>query len=118
MRPVRALASWGLGIGLLASGVFAQDAQVKSGGATIEVNFGPGKFDVGREAILGWITNAANAASEYFGRFPVPLARVLVRPAEGRGGVFHGTTFGGARNILTTGFHANLGGTNDDHSAA
>jgi hypothetical protein len=74
----------------------AQDtAQVTSGGATVEVTFGPGTFDVGRAGLLAWISNAANAVTEYFGRFPVPHPRVMVRPAEGRGGVFHGTTFGG-----------------------
>ena len=45
--------------------------------------------------VLAWISNAANAVSEYFGRFPVEHPRVMVRPSEGRGGVFHGTTFGG-----------------------
>jgi len=101
MRPVRALASWGLGIGLLASCVFAQDAQVTSGGATIEVSFAPGKFDVGRGAVLAWVTNAASAVSEYFGRFPVEHARLMVRPSEGRAGVFRGMTFGGRRGAFT-----------------
>jgi len=90
MRPVRLLAC-----SLLAVGLLAQDAHVTSGGVSIEVSFAPGKFDVGRDALLAWITNAANAVSEYFGRFPVQHPRVIVRLAEGRGGVFHGTTFGG-----------------------
>ena len=47
--------------------------------------------------MLAWISNAADAVSEYFGRFPVQNARLLVRPTEGRSGVFRGTTFGGAR---------------------
>jgi hypothetical protein len=81
---------------LLSSLVAAQEpAQVTSGGATIEVSFAPGKFDVGRDAVLAWVTNAANAVSEYFGRFPVAHPRVMVRLSEGRSGVFHGTTFGG-----------------------
>jgi hypothetical protein len=74
-----------------------EPAQVTSGGATIQVAFAPGKFEAERDAVLAWITNAANAVSEYFGRFPVPQARVLVRPSEARAGVFRGTTFGGAR---------------------
>src|ERR1700733_1127538 len=87
----RLIACW-----LLAFGLLAQDtAQVTSGGATIEVTFAPGKFDVPRASLLAWISNAANAVSEYFGRFPVRHPRVMVRIAEGRGGVFHGTTFGG-----------------------
>jgi hypothetical protein len=95
MIPVPGLACWGLGIGLLASGLFAQDAQVTAGGATIEVNFAPGKFDVGRDAVLVWITNAANAVTEYFGRFPVNHPRLMVKPVTDRAGVFRGTTFGG-----------------------
>jgi hypothetical protein len=87
----RLVAGWLLAIGLL-----AQDtAQVTSGGAAIEVTFAPGKFDVPRASLLAWISNAANAVSEYFGRFPVQHPRVMVRPTEGRAGVFHGTTFGG-----------------------
>jgi hypothetical protein len=80
----------------LAVGLLAQDsAQVTSGGATIEVSFGPGKMDLPKAAVLAWVSHAADAVSEYFGRFPVTHPRVLVRPAEGRAGVFHGTTFGG-----------------------
>jgi hypothetical protein len=88
---VRLLACWPLAVGAL-----AQDtAQITSGGATIEVTFEPRTFEVGRASVLAWISNAANAATEYFGRFPVQHPRVMVRPAEGLGGVFHGTTFGG-----------------------
>lgn len=34
------------------------------------------------------------AVSTYYGRFPVPHARVRVVPMEGEEGIFHGTTFG------------------------
>src|SRR5579859_5855442 len=71
-------------------------AQISSGGAIIQVTFAPGKVDVGRDVLIAWISNAADAVSQYFGRFPVPNARLSVRPAEGRSGVFRGTTFGGA----------------------
>jgi hypothetical protein len=91
MIPRRLLACW-----LLAVGLWAQDtAQVASGGASIEVTFGPGKFALPRASLLTWVSNAANAVSEYFGRFPVPHPRVMVKLSEGRGGVFQGTTFGG-----------------------
>jgi hypothetical protein len=69
-------------------------AQVKAGGATIEVTFAPGKIDLGEPQILAWITTAAEAVTEYFGRFPLPHPRISVRPAEGRSGVFRGTTYG------------------------
>lgn len=90
---------------LACSCVFAQDAlepvEVMAGGATLHVFFAPGKLDVGRDAVLQWISNAAHAVSEYFGRFPVTEARILVRPVAGRAGVFHGTTFGGRRGAFT-----------------
>jgi hypothetical protein len=90
---------------LLIGRASAQDAlepaQVTSRGATIDISFAPGKFDVGRDAILGWVTNAANAVTAYFGRFPVVHPRLMVRPTEGRAGVSHGTTFGGQRGAFT-----------------
>ncbi len=95
------LAGWLLAIGIPAQCQQLEPARVTSGGATIEVNFGPGTFDIGRDAVLGWITNAANAVTEYYGRFPVAQARLIVRPAEGRSGVFRGTTFGGRRGAFT-----------------
>jgi len=91
------------GLLLLLSGLVAaqEPAEVMSGGATIEVSFAPGRFDLPGASLLAWVSNAANAVSEYFGRFPVQHARVMVRPSEGRAGVFHGTTFGGPRGAFT-----------------
>jgi hypothetical protein len=34
------------------------------------------------DAALAWITNAANAVTEYFGRFPLRHSRVMVRISE------------------------------------
>jgi hypothetical protein len=110
MKTVRGLAGWGLacwglGIGALGVGKCAQDqlepSRVTSGGGTIEVSFALGKFEVGRETVLKWVTNAADAVSEYFGRFPVEHARLIVRPVADRGGVFRGMTFGGRRGAFT-----------------
>src|SRR5690349_11334928 len=76
----------------------AQDAlpaaQIKAGGAVIDVTFAPGKIDLPQSALLAWISTAAEAVSEYFGRFPLPHARIFIRPAEGRSGVFRGMTYG------------------------
>ena len=69
-------------------------AQLHVGGATIDVRFAAGKLDLPRDAVLDWIAMAARAVSEYFGRFPVAHPAILVRPAEGRSGVFWGTTYG------------------------
>jgi hypothetical protein len=74
-----------------------EPAQIRAGHASIQVTFAPGKFDAPKDTVLAWISNAVNAVAQYFGRFPVEQARVLVRPAEGRAGVFRGTTFGGRR---------------------
>lgn len=64
------------------------------GGATIHVTFAEGSFDLPATAIHKWISNAAEAVSEYFGHFPVPEVRLRVNPADGRSGIFHGTTWG------------------------
>ncbi len=88
---------------LLLTGLAAAEdtSMVTSGGATIEVNFGPGKIGLPRASVLAWVSNAANAVSAYFGRFPVERPRLMIRPSEGRGGVFRGTTFGGRRGAFT-----------------
>jgi hypothetical protein len=69
-------------------------AHINSGGYTIEVTFAPGKINLPQPKVIAWISSAADAVSAYFGRFPVPHARILVRPVEGRSGVFNGTTYG------------------------
>ncbi len=69
-------------------------AQITVGGATIEITFSPGSLDLGRDAAIKWITIAAQNATKYYGRFPVPRTRIQVRPTAGREGVFRGTTWG------------------------
>jgi len=89
----------------LACGAMAGDslppATLTVGAATIDVVFSAGKIDLPRNTVLAWISNAAQAVAAYFGRFPVEHARVVVHPAEGRAGVFHGTTYGGPRGAFT-----------------
>lgn len=69
-------------------------ADVKVGNVSIAVTFGPGKFDLPQAKILEWVSNAANAVYTYWGRFPVPHARLTIRPVAGRSGVFNGVTYG------------------------
>ena len=69
-------------------------AQIHVGGADIEVTFTPGKFDLPQSSVVAWVRTAADAVAEYFGRFPVPHPRIQVHPADGRSGIFHGTTYG------------------------
>jgi len=68
--------------------------EIKAGQSIIHVTFARGKFDLPESAIEAWISNAGNAVVAYFGRFPAAQARILVRPVEGRSGVFSGTTYG------------------------
>ena len=72
--------------------------QIQIGDSTIEVSFAPGKLDLSGAQVHAWIQNAADAVAAYFGHFPVAHARILVRPVEGRKGVFNGTTWGNRRS--------------------
>jgi hypothetical protein len=63
-------------------------------GGSLEVDFAPGRLDLGSAAILGHIDRAASAIVAYYGRFPVDRARVLVVSVPDRGGAPGGTTWG------------------------
>ena len=54
--------------------------------------------------------------AEYFGHFPVPHPRILVRPAEGRSGIFRGTTYGseGGFTRISLGQHTDQQELDDD----
>jgi len=101
VKSLRLVAISLLAVGELAPAQQLEPIRIAVGGASIEVNFTPGKVDAGRDAVRAWIANAANAVTAYFGRFPVEHPRVQVRPVEGRSGIFHGTTFGGTRGAFT-----------------
>ncbi len=87
---------------IIAAGILAQaqtpnqlpPEKIQIGDSTIDVTFGSGALDLPEPKIRAWIANAAEAVAAYFGRFPVEHVRILVRPAEGRSGVFNGTTWG------------------------
>ena len=65
------------------------------GGASIQLDFGPGSVDLRPDQIIAWVTNAAKSVSLYYGRFPVSRDRILVEFDSGARGVRHGTTWGG-----------------------
>jgi len=67
--------------------------QLKVGGAELDVAFAPGTFVLPKERILAWVERSATAVSVYYGRFPVPEARILIVPIPGKG-VRRGTAFG------------------------
>jgi hypothetical protein len=64
------------------------------GGATIQVDFGPGSTDLPPDRIVEWVERSARSVTVYYGKFPVPRDRVLVEFSSGSG-VGHGTTWGG-----------------------
>ena len=67
---------------------------VSVGGATIQVDFGEGPLDLGTEAVVGRVKDAAQALTVYYGKFPVTRDRMLIIPVPDRHGVFRGTTWG------------------------
>jgi len=64
------------------------------GGASVQVDFGPGPLDLPRERVLAWVETAAKTVSGYYGGFPVRSARILIQPIGGERGVLQGTTWG------------------------
>ena len=88
--------------------------QLSVGTAQIEVSFESAHFDLPPDTLTGWVRNAANAVTAYYGRFPVPRARVRIY-AEGRG-VSHGTSYGddGAWCRISVGHGATAEDLNND----
>jgi hypothetical protein len=63
------------------------------GGASIQVDFGPGSLDLPRVDVIQWIETAAKSVSIYYRRFPVARARILIVPLADERGVLTGTTW-------------------------
>ena len=89
------------------------------GGATIQVDFGPGSFDLPNAQILQWVQNAASSVATYYGRFPVPRDRILIEPAPDETGVMHGTTWGDVGGLpaftrISVGQHSTVADLNED----
>lgn len=82
-----------------------EPAHWKIGGATIDVEFTSGRFDLPRANVLKWVENAVRSVTVYFGRFPVPHAKIRVSPREGSSGIFNGTTWGNEGSLT----HVSLG---------
>jgi hypothetical protein len=73
----------------------ASTRTIHAGGATIQIDFGPGTVNLPQQSLLHWIDNAVLAVTTYYGRFPVPRDRILVEFVPGESGVGGGTTWGG-----------------------
>jgi hypothetical protein len=95
--------------------VRASTTQIQVGGATIEVSLEPQGFELPQETLLDWVKQAAVAVTGYYGRFPVPSARVRVVSAERRG-VSGGRSFGnhGAECRISVGRSASLSDLKED----
>src|SRR5580658_4082102 len=72
---------------------------LKLGGAMLQVDFAVGALDLPQARIVPWIERAAKAVTVYYGRFPVPRARILIVPVSDRHGVLQGTTWGDMRGL-------------------
>ena len=99
---------------LRAAQTIAPDAvereQLPVGKSELEVIFSAGHLDASRSDVVQWVNRSAAAVADYFGRFPVPQARLAILPRQGRQGVFSGRTWGegGAHTRLSLGEHTTV----------
>ncbi len=82
-------------------------------GATIQVDFAPGPLDLPHAQYMAWVERAATSVATYYGRYPVPHDRVLIRPVPDAAGVLSGTTWGAvggspAFHFMRVGQHTTL----------
>jgi hypothetical protein len=94
----------------------AQDnAQLKIGGATIDISFNPAPPEDLRKLVLDWIATAARAVSTYYTKFPVPHVAITVNFHDGRG-VNSGRASGwdGAKIFISVGRETTSAGFADD----
>jgi hypothetical protein len=68
-------------------------SRLEVGGGAVEVAVAPGELTVSRAAIDEWVRRAAAGVGDYYGRFPLRRALVIVLPSS-RGRVGFGTTLG------------------------
>jgi len=80
--------------GTLHSSASFSPAPIKIGGGTVRIEFAPGNLDLPVTKLIAWVSAAASAVTDYYGRFPVREARILIVPVENRVGVLSGTSWG------------------------
>jgi hypothetical protein len=64
------------------------------GGSTLQIDIAQGALDLPTPVVLAWVRRAATAVVVYYGKFPVPRARILILPVANDRGVLQGTTWG------------------------
>src|SRR5260370_18500514 len=69
-------------------------APIEIGGGTIRIEFAPGDLDLPVTKLIAWVSAAARAVTDYYGRFPIRQARILIVPGENREGVLNGPSWG------------------------
>jgi hypothetical protein len=87
----------------------SNSTSIAVGGSILDVSIDSDAFELGRTALLNWVTRSAMAATAYFGSFPVARARVhIIVSQDGR--VSNGVSFGdgGPRCKISVGRHATL----------
>ena len=67
---------------------------IKIDRSSLQVEVAPGDLDLPEAKLISWVSAAARAVTYYYGRFPVPEARILIVPVGEREGVLNGTSWG------------------------
>ncbi len=103
--PVLPAAAWAAG----------RAVTLRMGGAALHVTFESAAFALPQAALLDWVRQAARAVTVYYGRFPVPRARLQIFSHPGRG-VRNGRSDGdgGAWCRISVGDRATPGDLNSD----
>ncbi len=87
-----------------------EPAKIRVGESDVEVTISGAMTDLKQSEVFTWVSNCATAVIRYFGRFPVPRARLAILVREGRRGVSGGRTWGehGAHTRISIGQHTSV----------
>jgi len=100
---------------LVAQGRVPQTTTMRVSGGEIEITLPEGPMKASRQDLLNWVRAAAQAVSNYYGRFPVPRLALRIRARQGSG-VGHGVTYprGGGQTVTTVGEETDVSELKDD----
>ncbi len=85
----------------------ANGVRLSIGGAPIDIVFEGSAFDLGQAELVRWVKRAAGAVTVYFGKYPVPSARIFIAVENDGNDVSDGRSFGdkGAVSRISLGRH-------------